>query len=56
LWQNVLLEWERCNIFDGFGDVPTCPTKSINKSTFSCLANVKEIQLKKLARGLFVKL
>jgi hypothetical protein len=25
LWQNVLIEWERCNILDGFGDVLACP-------------------------------
>jgi hypothetical protein len=34
LWQNVLLEWERCTILDGFGDVLACPPKLIGKSTF----------------------
>jgi hypothetical protein len=56
LWQNVLLEWERCNIFDGFGDVLVCPPKLISKSAFNCLANLKETQLEKLAKGLLVKM
>jgi hypothetical protein len=55
LWQSVLLEWERCNILNGFGDVPACLPKPIGKSTFDCLANLKEAQLKKLARGFLVK-
>jgi hypothetical protein len=55
LWQSVLLEWERCNILDGSGDVPARPPKLIGKSTFGFLANLKEKQLKKLARGLFSK-
>jgi hypothetical protein len=55
LWQSVLLEWERCNILDGFGDVPAHPPKSIEKFVFGCLVNLKEKQLKKLARGLFSK-
>jgi hypothetical protein len=42
LWQNVILEWERCNILDGFEDVPTLPPKLIGKSIFGCLANLKE--------------
>ncbi len=46
------MEWERCNILDGFGDVPTKSPKLIGKSTFGCLANLKENQLEKLARGL----
>jgi hypothetical protein len=55
LWQNVLLEWEGCNILDGFGHVLTCPPKSIRKSTFSCLTSLKVKQFKKLARGLLSK-
>jgi hypothetical protein len=43
LWQNVLVEWERCNIFDEFGNVLACPPKLINKSTLGCLVNLKEI-------------
>jgi hypothetical protein len=42
LWQSVFLEWERCNILDGFGDVPACPPKLIGKFAFNCLANLKE--------------
>jgi hypothetical protein len=42
LCQNVLLEWERCNILDGFGDIPTHPPKPIGKLAFSYLANLKE--------------
>jgi hypothetical protein len=26
-----LLEWERCNIFNGINNVPTCPLKLIGK-------------------------
>ncbi len=55
LWHSVFLKWERCNIFDGFGDVPTHPPKPIGKSTFGCLTNPKEKQLKKLAKGLLSK-
>jgi hypothetical protein len=33
LWENVSLKWERCNILDGSGDVPTHPPKPIGKST-----------------------
>jgi hypothetical protein len=42
LCQIVFLEWERCNILDGFGDVPTHPPKPISKFAFSCLVNLKE--------------
>jgi len=42
LWQSVFLEWERCNILDGFGDVPTCLPKAIGKSSFGCSENMKE--------------
>jgi len=35
--------------------VPTCLPKPIGKSIFSCLANLKEKQLEKLARGLLPK-
>jgi hypothetical protein len=45
LWESVLLEWERCNILDGFGDVPTRSSKSIRKFAFGYLANLKEKQL-----------
>jgi hypothetical protein len=55
LWQSVFLEWERCNILDGSGDVPTHPPKLIRKSSFGCLANLKEKQLEKLANGLLSK-
>ncbi len=55
MWQNVLLEWERCNIFDGFRDVLARPPKSIKKFAFNFLANLKEKQLNKLARGLLSK-
>jgi hypothetical protein len=55
LWQNVLLEWERSNILDGSGDVPTRLPKPIGKSIFGCLVNLKEKQLEKLAKGLFLK-
>jgi hypothetical protein len=51
LWQNVLLEWERCTILDGFGNVLACPTKLINESTFGYLTNLKETQFEKLVRG-----
>jgi hypothetical protein len=43
LWQSVLLEWERCNILDRSGDIPTCLPKAIGKSSFDCLENLKEI-------------
>jgi hypothetical protein len=56
LWQNVFLEWERCNILDGFGNVPTRPPKSIRKFAFNYLENVKETQFKKLVKGLFEKM
>jgi hypothetical protein len=52
LWQNVL-EWERCNILDGFGNVPAHLSKLIGKFAFGCLVNLKDKQLKKLAKGLF---
>jgi hypothetical protein len=55
LWQSILLEWERCNILDGSGDVPACLPKLICKSTFGCLANIKEIQPEKLAWGFLAK-
>jgi len=51
----VFFEWERCKILDGSGDVLICPPKPIGNSTFGCLANLKEKQLKKLIRGLFKK-
>jgi hypothetical protein len=38
---------------DKSGDVLACPSKPIGKSTFGCLANLKEKQLEKLAKGLF---
>jgi len=38
-----------------FGDLSTCLPKSIRKSTFDCLANLKEKQLEKLAKGLLSK-
>jgi hypothetical protein len=53
MWQNVLLEWERCNIFDGY--VLTHLPKPIRKCVFGFLANRKEKQLEKLARGLLSK-
>jgi hypothetical protein len=56
LWQSVLFEWERCNILDGSGDIPTCLPKAISKSSFDCLENLKEIQLEKLVRGLLMKM
>ncbi len=52
LSETILMEWERCNILDGSSDVPTKLPKPIGKSTFGCLANLKENQPKKLARGL----
>jgi hypothetical protein len=45
------VEWERCNILDGFGDVSAKLPKSIRKLAFVCLANKKESQLEKLVRG-----
>jgi hypothetical protein len=36
LWQNVLLEWERCNILDGSKDVPIYPSKLIRKLLIVC--------------------
>jgi hypothetical protein len=56
LWEIVLVEWERCNISNGFGDVPTKLPKLIEKSAFGCLANLKENQLEKLARGLISRI
>jgi hypothetical protein len=53
LWENVFIEWERCNILDKSGGVFACPSKPIGKSTFGCLTNLKEKQLEKFARGLF---
>jgi hypothetical protein len=50
LWEIVLVEWERCNILDGSGDVPAKLPKLIGKLTLCCLANLKENQLEKLAR------
>ncbi len=44
------MEWERCNILDGFGDVPAKLSKLIGKLTLCCLAHLKENQLEKLAR------
>jgi hypothetical protein len=55
LWQKVLLEWEKCNILDGFGNVSAQLPKSIDKSAFGCLANLKETWLEKLARGFLRK-
>ncbi len=55
LWEMVLGEWENCNILDNIGDVRTCHSMSIKKSTFGCLGNLKEKQLEKLAQGLFMK-
>lgn len=55
LWQNVFLEWERCNILDGSGDVPTRPPKLIRKFAFGCLINSKETQFEKLAKGFLAK-
>jgi hypothetical protein len=52
LWQSVFLEWERCNILDGFGDVPTRLPKLIGKYVFGCLANLKEKPFEKPVRGL----
>jgi hypothetical protein len=52
LWESVLLRWERCNILDGSGDIPARPPKPIGKLAFGCLANLKEKQFEKLARGL----
>ncbi len=46
------MEWERCNILDGSGDVPTKLPKPIGKSTFVCFGNLKENQPEKLARWL----
>jgi hypothetical protein len=54
-WQSVLLEWERCNILDEFGDVPTHLPKPIAKSTFGCLVNSKEKNSKSWPRGCFQK-
>jgi hypothetical protein len=53
LWQYVFLKWERCKVLDGSGDIPTSPPKPMDKSTFRCLANLKEIRLEKLAKGFF---
>jgi len=53
LWENVFVEWERCNILDKSGDVLVCPSKPIGKSACGCFVNLKEKQLEKLARGLF---
>jgi len=55
LWQSVLLEWEKCNILNRFGNILTCLQKPIGKSTFDYLANLKEAQFKKLVKGLLVK-
>jgi hypothetical protein len=51
LWQNVLLEWERCNTIDGSGDIPTHLLKPIGKFVFGCLENLKGTQLEKLEVG-----
>jgi hypothetical protein len=56
LWQNVLLEWERCNILDGSRDVPTHPPKLIGKSTFDCMAHLNKIRLEKLVKRPFTKI
>jgi hypothetical protein len=55
LWQNVFLEWERCNILYEFGNVLACLSKLIGKHAFGCLVNLMEKQLGKLARGLLSK-
>jgi hypothetical protein len=41
LWQNVFLEWYRCNILNGSQDVPTRLPKPIGKFDFDYLANLK---------------
>jgi hypothetical protein len=55
LWEMILVEWEDCNILDKTRDVPTCLPMPIEKSTFGYLSNLKEKQLEKLVRGLFMK-
>ncbi len=56
LWQNIFLEWERCNILDGSGNMLACLSKLIGKHVFDCLVNLMEKQLKKLARGLLSRI
>jgi hypothetical protein len=56
LWQSVLLEWERCNILDGFGNVAACVPKLIGKYVFAYLVNLMEKQLEKLAKGFLSKI
>jgi hypothetical protein len=34
LWENVFFERGRCNILNWSGDIPTGPSKPIEKSTF----------------------
>jgi hypothetical protein len=51
----VFFEWERCNILDGSKGILAHPPKSIGKSTFGCLANLKKNKFEKLAKGLFAK-
>jgi hypothetical protein len=51
----VLGQWENCNILDKTGDVLTHLPTPIEKSVFGYLSNLKEKQLEKLVRGLFVK-
>jgi hypothetical protein len=55
LWQNVLLECERCNILNGSQDVTNRSPKLICKFAFGYLENLKEIQLEKLVKGFLVK-
>ncbi len=49
LQETIILEWERCNILDNSGEVPTHPPKPIGKFMFGYLMNLKEKQFEKLA-------
>lgn len=40
LWEIIFLEWERCNMLDESGEIPTLPPKSIRKFVFGCLTNM----------------
>ncbi len=52
LLETILVEWERCNILNGTGDVFAKLPKPIGRLAFGCFANMKEIQLENLAKRL----
>jgi hypothetical protein len=50
------VQWKRCNILAGIGDVLTKLPKLIGKLAFGCLANMKGNQLEKLVKGLILQI